>query len=299
MKKNKLIYIILSLIILFGYKENVYADLKTEAASKSCEKLIEDGTIDTKSETFLFDGSHREANCLYVMTETYKEIGFGKLKTEVKHFPFVKEKNRCIIFQIAFDKNGEFDAKSYGKTGLSKYYSGQTGLFQKNKAKELNKDYIATLNGICPVQIEYKTTSDGNMVKDSFYIGSTKKNMRRVHKTDIHVTIPPLVSELNEEVGESSCKDILGEKGIGILKTIKTLLQVAIPILLLVLGSLDFGTAIFAGDENEMKKSQQKFVKRVIFSVVIFLIPPILGVVLDMAHQIWPVIDASLCGIYD
>ena len=292
MKKNKLIYIILSLIILFGYKENVYADLKTEAASKPCDELIEDGTIDTKSETFLFDGSDYDVNCLYTMTYTT-----SLLSVFDKHVGFVK--NSCTILQLAFDNNGEYAIEGYGRLGNPNYFSAEEKkflkIFSRDEAKKLDKDYLAKQNGVCPISVRY----DDYAHMDDFYIGSYKPNMKRVHRTDIHVTIPPLVSELNEEIGESSCQNILGEKGVGILKTIKTLLQVAVPILLLVLGSLDFGTAIFAGDENEMKKSQQKFVKRVIFSVVIFLIPPILGVVLDMAHQIWPVIDASLCGIYD
>ena len=71
-----------------------------------------------------------------------------------------------------------------------------------------------------------------------------------------------------------------------------------VPIILIVLGSLDFATAIFSSDENNMKKAQGKFIKRIIIAVCIFLIPVILHQLLLIAGRIWPSIDSSLCGIF-
>ena len=66
---------------------------------------------------------------------------------------------------------------------------------------------------------------------------------------------------------------------------------------MIVLGSLDFAQAVFASSEDQIKKAQSKFVKRLIIGAVIFMIPSVLKVILTLAHSIWPVVDASLCGI--
>lgn len=94
-----------------------------------------------------------------------------------------------------------------------------------------------------------------------------------------------------------NCGDLIGEDLQKILKNIITLLRIIIPIILNVFGVIDFGSAIFAGDEEKMKKSQKKFITRLIIGVVIFLIPSLLKLILNISHSIWPVIDNSLCGI--
>lgn len=54
-----------------------------------------------------------------------------------------------------------------------------------------------------------------------------------------------------------------------------------IPVVLIVLGILDFIRAITKDKEEEMKKAQDKFIKRLIAAALIFIIPFILGFVLD------------------
>ena len=92
--------------------------------------------------------------------------------------------------------------------------------------------------------------------------------------------------------GDSGNTDLLN-----MLKLLVSITKILIPVILLVLGSLDFAKAIFAQDEGEIKKAQSKFIKRVIIAVVIFLIPSILQAILTIAHGIWPDIDPNLCGI--
>ena len=75
------------------------------------------------------------------------------------------------------------------------------------------------------------------------------------------------------------------------------LVKILVPLILLVLGSLDFAKAIFAQDDAAMNKAQKTFIKRLIIAVVIFVIPGLLKVILNIAHGIWPIVDNSLCGI--
>ena len=96
-----------------------------------------------------------------------------------------------------------------------------------------------------------------------------------------------------------SCSDIIpeGSKTQELLKTIINMIKIAVPVLLLVFGVIDFGSAIFAQEEGNIKKAQGKFIKRLIIAVIIFLIPSILNVILSIAHTVWPNISPDFCGI--
>lgn len=97
----------------------------------------------------------------------------------------------------------------------------------------------------------------------------------------------------------SSCEDLFKDADdlLDLIKSGITIVKIAIPLILIVMGTMDFAQAIFASNEDGIKKAQGKFTKRVIIAVVIFLIPSILKALLSIAHSIWPVVDATLCGI--
>lgn len=46
-----------------------------------------------------------------------------------------------------------------------------------------------------------------------------------------------------------------------------------VPILLIIFGSLDMAKCVIAGKEDEMKKFQNAFIKRLLYAAVVFLIP--------------------------
>ena len=96
-----------------------------------------------------------------------------------------------------------------------------------------------------------------------------------------------------------NCKELIGDKMSDLLKNVVKVLRILIPIILNVFGIIDFAKAIFAGKEDEMRKAQLKFIKRLIIGVVIYLIPSLLKLVLNIAHGIWPVVDNTVCGILD
>lgn len=66
---------------------------------------------------------------------------------------------------------------------------------------------------------------------------------------------------------------------IGIAKKILTILQIAIPIALLIFGTMDLGKAVMAGDEKEIKAATGVLIKRVIAAVAVFLLILIVSVV--------------------
>ena len=68
---------------------------------------------------------------------------------------------------------------------------------------------------------------------------------------------------------------------IGIAKAVVRVLQIAVPIALIIWGTIDIGKAVIAGDEKKIKEAQKPFVKRVIAAIIVFCIPFIVELVLS------------------
>lgn len=287
MKKKKYILVLVLIVIIssFCFMNNVSADLASEAKEKSCDQLIKEGILDPSNQSLFFDKGNREINCGYMVTYTYYGTGI-----------FNKKKG-CAILQLAYNKDGsdlEIESIQLGTENYV-YIKKEDWI----KRTQLDAQYLANLEGVCPMQIKYTPSGGshgGNM--DEFLFGGNN-NMKKIFSTQLKIDIPPLIIT-DPDYGESkNCKDIIGEDGVSALKTIKNLIIIAIPILLIGLGTLDLVKAIFSNDDGEMKKAQSKLIKRVIIAVIILLAPSVLKVILEIAHKIWPSIDASLCGIYD
>ena len=99
-----------------------------------------------------------------------------------------------------------------------------------------------------------------------------------------------------------SCGDITGipEKIPDLTSFLITLIQIVVPIVLVIIGSIDLFKGITAGKEDEMKKGQQMFVKRLVVAVLIFFVVVIvkflISVVADSTDNIVECIDCFLSG---
>lgn len=60
------------------------------------------------------------------------------------------------------------------------------------------------------------------------------------------------------------------------------LIKIVVPILLIVFGMLDLGKAVMAQKEDEIKKGQQTFVKRLIAAILVFLVVFIVQLVIGL-----------------
>ncbi len=74
----------------------------------------------------------------------------------------------------------------------------------------------------------------------------------------------------------------------GLLPLVKVIVQVIkilmiiIPIALIVFGTLDLGKAVIASDDKEIKAAQSLLVKRLLYAAVIFFVPMLVGVVMNI-----------------
>lgn len=60
---------------------------------------------------------------------------------------------------------------------------------------------------------------------------------------------------------------------VGVVRFILTIIQWVVPIVLIMLGTIDLVKAVIAGKEDDIKKNQQVLFKRAIAAVIVFLVP--------------------------
>lgn len=283
--KKYIIYVFVFMILFLESSIDVKADYDTlveEASNKTCEALKDEGLLDDENENLLIDNaSEYDANCIY--TYTYNE-------------------KQCLIVQAAFDVEGD-DYKIPVKKSIGLYNKSSNGVqayYYSNESvneKDITNEYFNSRAGACPAVVTYKSTNITDASVDKFVFGGKEGiKLELLLNKGEKFEIPAIIGDSKNEV--TSCADALGEEGVELLKALKNIFMLVVPIILIVLASLDFVTAIFSSEEGNMKKCQSKFIKRLIIAVVIFLIPSLLQLLLGIASNIWPEIDATMCGIF-
>lgn len=66
------------------------------------------------------------------------------------------------------------------------------------------------------------------------------------------------------------------------IRTLIRYLQIVIPIALILWGTIDMGKAVIAGDEKKIKEKQKPFIHRLIAAVIVFLIPWIVNLFINL-----------------
>ncbi len=69
---------------------------------------------------------------------------------------------------------------------------------------------------------------------------------------------------------------------IRILKGVLKYVAIIIPIALMLFGIIDLGKAVIASDEKEVKSAQSRLIKRVVYAIVIFLVPSLISLVMNL-----------------
>lgn len=67
-----------------------------------------------------------------------------------------------------------------------------------------------------------------------------------------------------------------------IKKGVFPIVQIGIPILLIVFGTVDLGKAVISSDEKEVKEAQSRLIKRCIYAVAIFFITTLVTLLMSL-----------------
>lgn len=76
------------------------------------------------------------------------------------------------------------------------------------------------------------------------------------------------------KISKVGCGNISGipEKIPSLTSDIVFIIQIVVPIILVIVGTIDFVKAITAGKDDEIKKGQQSFIKRLIAGALVFFV---------------------------
>ncbi len=82
---------------------------------------------------------------------------------------------------------------------------------------------------------------------------------------------------------ESKCGFDIPDRLAYVISLIITLIQFGVPLLLIIFGMLDLGKAVIASKEDEIKKGQQMFIKRLVAAVIVFFVVAVVKLVASLA----------------
>ena len=100
-----------------------------------------------------------------------------------------------------------------------------------------------------------------------------------------------LLDSINILAASTKCS-ILGERFTEILNEVFNWIQLIVPVLVIVLCSVDCATAVISQDEKAISGTTSKIIKRIVVGVAIFFVPMLLNILLKLAG-----IATGTCGI--
>lgn len=168
----------------------------------------------------------------------------------------------------------EYEKRKTGETGCPKYIYYNYSKFSNDFASSSIFEYTLSSDGV-----DISDTSDNDKYQDKIYkLIEEKEN-----------------GDSDNEVVINNCEDLIGSEGRKLINTLMKWMRIAVPILLIVFGIIDFATALFSSKEDDMKKKRETFIKRIIAAVLVFLAPILVNLLLDVANDVWNWINPDTC----
>lgn len=220
-----------------------------------------------------------------------KEVGFTcKLRNDSNYNDYV---------EVSFVKNEDVRNPSAMNTQFGgRYYISKDGKLWLGSMK----NYLRSYTESCPDYVYYdkdrehyfifndmvhfeeyqKNNKNHTYIKYSFTNASDKNILYDDNVTD--EGIPNYLEGIPDRpkyTGDRHC-GIFGDTTWDIINTLYGIVKVLIPVLVVILGMIDFASVVFSGEDKDMKIAGQRFVKRIIIGIVLLLLPAILGFIFNL-----------------
>lgn len=82
------------------------------------------------------------------------------------------------------------------------------------------------------------------------------------------------------------CNDANLQPVWSLVGTIINIIWIGIPIILIILGSVDLGKAVISSKEDEVKKAKKAFINRLLYAVAVFAVVWLVTLLLDFVGKI-------------
>nr|MBP3259066.1 hypothetical protein [Bacilli bacterium] len=283
MKRNKFIYLIIFSLVFLGFTNgvkavnvnccyktadnkyvyaslpdsvcNTYTDHSTNLTQDECNKKNTNVNINetltacdvTESECRKkLNGTYSNGCCTYASSTVVDTSSDNAANNANAKGCCMKQNNTYTFYQ----RNSESSCNDLANQGYG-YNMGY-----KTKA-ECNAESVNSGNGNAQI-----ITDNGNLAEDqdgnSAGNGSTSASSGSTGSETIVVGF--------------DCNDASVASIIKTVKTIYNLLRYVTPVILIIMGSIDFLKATIAGKDDEIEKNRKKFMNRLFLAVIIFLI---------------------------
>ncbi len=231
-------------------------------------------------------------------SESESILNWSKLPDEFKnhttftymdYFTNSSTPNRCPDYMIlAVDPNTEWYQSIVGmKTGEARLYLSDASNYDK-----ITKAIASTYSN-------YKTYTAG--CQQIFITGNNSGSSENENNPEIEANVGSLENDLATYSCGGDFITGLPSTFIRLVHTIYNFLQFLVPLVVIILGILDLVKAITSQKEDEIKKGQSTFFKRLIGAVMVFfvfaIVKLVISIVSSMADtQIIPCINCFLQG---
>ena len=81
------------------------------------------------------------------------------------------------------------------------------------------------------------------------------------------------------------CSDVAVSNIMYLVGVVVAVIRIAVPIILIVMGMVDLVKALTSQEDKEIKAATKLIVKRVVIAVIIFLVPTIVRLVMNLISQ--------------
>ncbi len=162
----------------------------------------------------------------------------------------------------------------YSLDGYTYDYT-QSG-FSDNTSQNANTTICCTEQGYnsgnytCSYYVAQEVVDDGYEAGGSAGTDATGENNSNSEREDLE----DLRGDMN-----ANCDAIFDSEAQELIQRIFSIICIAVPIILIVLGSVDFANAVLSSDQEAMQKAVKRFTTRCIVAVAIFFLPMLVNLI--------------------
>ncbi|MCR5787838.1 MAG: hypothetical protein K6G37_01985 [Bacilli bacterium] len=175
-----------------------------------------------------------------------------------------------------FDDGTQDETFVYMLEGVSSDNNGDSHIIINQDAVGFSyEDYMTRLTVTDNQHSGYEHTEDGYAATTDVLVVPPKIKATKV-------TEPDTIYEYYES---NPCKTAGVLKTLRIVRTVIDIAKVVAPLIIIIVSSIKFGKAAVGGDQNALQDASKYFIKKIILSVVIFLVPTAINLVTDLVYE--------------
>ena len=270
-------YLVFIMFLMIFSVDKIYAETCYYQTSEVALKYDSDKnqfTIRQREDrtNILFDNEPLVNRYKSIPKDDFTELYVAQISTEFPAYIVYRRKDRLL-----FDSDGIFgfdnsqDAQKFASASkqIAKMYVWSSDLKAGMTEEEFN-------NGITQNVNSYKRQNTDSGANPNAHYGS-----EGIETSD----------------GTMTCEELFDSSIIELINDILKYTKYIVPGIILVLGTLDLFKAVIAGKEDEMKKAQKTFIKRVIIGVCVFLVPVFINAIIWIANIAWQGLGYATCSL--